>query len=342
MIIDMLESLCIEETTSRRDQIEPTYSQTFAWIFEESELQFTKWLRKGKGIYWIRGKPGSGKSTLMKFLYLDPRTWECLDDQGEGALVSTGWFFFYGRGSRIQKSFEGLLYSILHQILSAQVLLAKAVLPLFMEHQKILQQHWPLSYLKRAFNLILQQNDAPLRLYLFLDALDEYEGQPEMVVNFLNSLVSAPSQTMTQVNICFSSRPWNAFVEEFDVCPGFSIHERTRRDIWEFTEGKMMDHKGMNRLLRSSRESEKIAVEGLISTIVEKARGVFLWVRLVVEEVLRARTNGASIMSLSKSFLRCLRSSRTITRASYRIFQYAIDSKVMLCLRFFSAPHTRP
>jgi hypothetical protein len=296
----MLKSLYLEETVSRREQIEPTYSITFEWIFQDSQLQFSDWLRKGHGIYWIRGKPGSGKSTLMKFLYTDQRTWDCLHSQGRRLPVSSGWFFFYGRGSRIQKSFEGLLYSILHQILSAQDRLAEIVVPFYVDYKDILNTHWPLSYLKRAFELILKQRDFPLQLYLFLDALDEYEGRPEMVIDFLKSLISPPSKAGTQVNICFSSRPWNAFVEEFENCPGFSIHERTREDIWRFTEGKMRDNKSMKQLLQSPRAFEKEAVDYLVSRIVERAQGVFLWVRLVVEEVLGARINGATTRELTE------------------------------------------
>src|ERR1700722_19478112 len=151
----MLESLYLEETTFRCDQIKPTYSQTFTWIFDDPDLQFRDWLQNGRGIYWIRGKPGSGKSTLMKFLHSDKRTSEWLQDPVEGTLVSCGWFYFYNRGSRIQKSFEGLLHSILHQILSRQDKLAEIVLPIYLERSEKQRQHWTLHNLKRAFDLIV-------------------------------------------------------------------------------------------------------------------------------------------------------------------------------------------
>jgi hypothetical protein len=294
----MLESLYLEETTFRCDQIKPTYSQTFTWIFDDPDLQFRDWLQNDRGIYWIQGKPGSGKSTLMKFLHTDKRTSEWLQDPVEGTLVSCGWFYFYNRGSRIQKSFEGLLHSILHQILSRQDKLAEIVLPIYLERSEKQRQHWTLHNLKRAFDLIVRQERFPLRLCLFLDALDEYEGHPEIVAEFLKSIVKTPLKSMTKVNVCFSSRPWNVFIEEFGTCPGFSIHERTRDDIWRFTTGRMMGQRSMRQLLTSGQDKEKRAAEILMSTIVGKAGGVFLWVRLVVEGLLRARIDGASVAEL--------------------------------------------
>jgi hypothetical protein len=294
----MLKSLRLEETTSRRDQIEPTYSQTFTWIFDDPDLQFRDWLQNGRGIYWIQGKPGSGKSTLMKFLHTDKRTSEWLKDQVGETLVSCGWFYFYNRGSRIQKSFEGLLHSILYQILSREDKLAEIVLPIYLERSGKKRQHWTLHNLKQAFDLIVRQERFPLRFYLFLDALDEYEGHPEIVAEFLKSIVTTPFKSMTKVNVCFSSRPWNVFIEEFGTCPGFSIHERTRDDIWRFTKGRMMGQRSMGQLLTSGPNEQKREAEILISTIVEKARGIFLWVRLVVEGLLRARIDGASVAEL--------------------------------------------
>ena len=296
----MLSSLSLEETVFRREQIEPRYLHTFAWIFADSELRFTDWLRTGNGVYWIRGKPGSGKSTLMKFLYTDERTEQFLNKRRERASVISAWFFFHGRGSGVQRSFEGLLHSVLHQVLSASVELAGIVYPLYMEGPKIQGEHWSLHYLRRALELVLRQDRFPVRLFLFLDALDEYEGQLETIFQFLKSIVSPSVKSATQVNVCFTSRTWNIFLEEFDQFPGFSIHEQTETDIETFTRGRMLEQKNMARMLRSADITQRDAAERLVSSIVKKARGVFLWVRLVVERVLRARSDGASIAELDE------------------------------------------
>jgi hypothetical protein len=290
----MLASLHLEETAFRRDQIEPTYSQTFNWIFQEPKLGFQRWIQGESRIYWIRGKPGSGKSTLMKFLYTDDRTHKYMNNQTDGSWASSVWFFFYGRGSRIQKSFEGLLHSILHQVISQRNQLARLILPLYTRMIEAQRKYWSLRDLKEAFDLIKNQIAFPLRLYLFLDALDEYEGEFEMIVDFLKSITADSPQSMTKINVCFSSRPWNVFVEEFDSCPGFSIHEWTQEDIRTFTRGRLMEQRSMRELLTSHPDTREPGQLDLLSTIVTRASGVFLWVRLVVNELLRARKDGAS------------------------------------------------
>lgn len=35
---------------------------------------FVAWLEEGDGLYWIAGKAGSGKSTLMKYIASHPST----------------------------------------------------------------------------------------------------------------------------------------------------------------------------------------------------------------------------------------------------------------------------
>ncbi|KAH9434703.1 hypothetical protein MCOR02_003668 [Pyricularia oryzae] len=81
-----LGSLKFPGMNERRNLIVESHSDTFRWIFDESGLDvsparkeskhehsrtwssFVDWLQSSKKLYWINGKPGSGKSTLMKFI----------------------------------------------------------------------------------------------------------------------------------------------------------------------------------------------------------------------------------------------------------------------------------
>jgi hypothetical protein len=47
---------------------------------------FSEWLSPNKSLFWINGKPGSGKSTLMKFLLEHLRTQELLREQDPSTL----------------------------------------------------------------------------------------------------------------------------------------------------------------------------------------------------------------------------------------------------------------
>ncbi|KAK3374590.1 hypothetical protein B0H63DRAFT_548825 [Podospora didyma] len=76
----VLDNLWFPELNKRYDMVGSTLAETFEWIFRSSYSQrnqkalegrmlFRTWLESGEGVFHIAGKPGSGKSTLMKFSY---------------------------------------------------------------------------------------------------------------------------------------------------------------------------------------------------------------------------------------------------------------------------------
>src|ERR1700733_5344117 len=107
------------------NQVDSPYQGTFGWLFDPS-VRFEAWLcgllpRESKNspnnsIFWIQGKPGSGKSTLMKYALNHSKTlqhlWSAIPEPW--TLIS---FFFHDRGSTIQKTVNGLLQEILFQLL---------------------------------------------------------------------------------------------------------------------------------------------------------------------------------------------------------------------------------
>ncbi|KAI1871725.1 hypothetical protein JX265_005711 [Neoarthrinium moseri] len=126
-----LRSLLDRDRDTRRDQIDPQSSHTLEWAFEDGFTDLPRWLQNGNGIFWVSGKPGSGKSTLMKFVHNDDRTRELLHCWNTSTRQITANFFFHYRGNVIQKSFEGLLRSIISQLLEAEPELYDAIHVLF-------------------------------------------------------------------------------------------------------------------------------------------------------------------------------------------------------------------
>jgi hypothetical protein len=106
-------------------QVDAPYQDAFKWIFDSS-VKFETWLRgqlprwsselSSESIFWIQGKSGSGKSTLMKYALNHPKTAQRL-----WSTVPEPWilipFFFYDRGSTVQRTVNGLLEEILLQLL---------------------------------------------------------------------------------------------------------------------------------------------------------------------------------------------------------------------------------
>lgn len=77
-----MESLNDRLARARVADIRGAYAKTFDWLFDTATVTFATWLQQtasaSSQIYWIQGKPGSGKSTLMKFGMRDPRFTELL------------------------------------------------------------------------------------------------------------------------------------------------------------------------------------------------------------------------------------------------------------------------
>lgn len=93
-ISKVLHSLLFSTMETRRSEIKPAEARTFEWIFTSQSSPFIHWLRFLSGIFWIAGKAGSGKSTLMKYLSDDPHTYATLKEWGAGQNVVTASFFF--------------------------------------------------------------------------------------------------------------------------------------------------------------------------------------------------------------------------------------------------------
>lgn len=122
----ILEGLRYKRMADRHEKIVDAHTKTFEWIYhdyvsEEKARQgriFVDWLAHGNGVFWIRGKAGSGKSTLMKFLSHHEETERVLKSwSGQQQLVVASFYFWYA-GTDLQKSQEGLLRSLVYEILS--------------------------------------------------------------------------------------------------------------------------------------------------------------------------------------------------------------------------------
>lgn len=257
LIDELVQSLKFEEQDYRLNEIEKAHTGTFHWIFD-SEPDFMDWLRKPTGFYWIRGKPGSGKSTLMKYLHEDDRCSKYLRQWTPGRELVSAWFFFHDRGSSLQKSWEGLLRSIIYQLVSSSNTVARMVLPFYRSRSRLHRgKRWDLHNLELALTTILEQQDANVDIVLFLDALDEYDDPPELIAEALRDM-GAPRQPKvdflserkkgstgsTRIKICFSSRPWDVFVKNFNNYPGFYIHEKTEGDIRKFVVDQILELQG--------------------------------------------------------------------------------------------------
>ena len=298
-----LTSLHSHEAQNRFEDIEPAYYKTYNWLFDH-QVGFEDWLegKNSSNIYWIQGKPGSGKSTVMKFAINHHLTRELLSKYTDNFWVVSG-FFFHDRGTTAQKSAEGFLREVLYQIIHHQKHLFVLIYPIFARifeqnvqstnSSKPLADGWTLSVLRDALELIGRKSTNEVNICLFVDALDEHDGNHRELVLILKSIAELTANPAFRVRLALAGRPENVFKTAFQSSPGFSVHEYTTDDIRHYAEDRIQAD-----IPRELSIEYEEGLRNLVENIVRKAQGVFLWVRLVVSEIVVGICEGDTMEEL--------------------------------------------
>jgi energy-coupling factor transporter ATP-binding protein EcfA2 len=295
----ILKSLCFEDIAVRLSKIVEAHAKTFAWIFEtsrlpfadpRSQIKFVEWLHSSGGVYWIAGKPGSGKSTLMKYLSGNEQTSENLKLWAKGSTLVTASFYFWNAGTAMQKSQQGLLQSILFEVLNQCPDMIPSICPTLWETSDrayITNFAWSLKSLSSCVELLKDQAPIGTKYCFFIDGLDEFEGDHLDLIDILKDLALSPN-----IKLCLSSRPWNCFEDAFgkDINRKLYLQDLTREDIFLYAESRLK--------IDAILGQDEMHYQDLISEIANRAQGVFLWVFLVVQSLREGLDNGDSISIL--------------------------------------------
>ena len=274
-----LERLRFEDMYVRMDSVKDAHEETFQWIFDQSKQDakwsnFGEWLEKGSGTFWINGKAGSGKSTLMNYIIQNSETADLLTKwAGSKSLVQPS-FFFWASGSQLQRSVEGLLRSLAYQILKVH----PGLIPLMIRQNSGSADtenapRWTEKRLRQCVKALVGEVSKTHRICLFLDGLDEFAGDHDDLLYFVEQLVED-----TEIKCCFSSRPERAF-EDFTPSETLRLQDLTDSDIKKYIDDNLGLLPQIHKLPSEKQEERK----NLWNEIAEKADGVFLWVELAVK-----------------------------------------------------------
>ncbi|RWA06363.1 hypothetical protein EKO27_g8741 [Xylaria grammica] len=326
---EFLESLYFSKIKARERKIESAHAKTFGWIFRSSvsdgskTLSFAQWLREGFGTFWIQGKAGSGKSTLMKFICSHTTTKGLLRVWAGSKRLITAKFFFWNAGTALQKSREGLLRSLLFEILRK----CPELIPRVSNNQKApflrrgLYSHaddeelWSQEELMEAYrSLVACCDEVDVKFCFFIDGLDEFEEERKTHSDLIETLrILAASQN---IKFCVSSRPWTVFSDAFGDDPDrlLKLEDLTRDDIRSYVHEKFNEN---NQFRLLSTDNPHYA--GLIEDITVQAQGVFLWVFLVVRDLLEGFSHSDTIHTMRRRLER-------FPAELEQFFQHMIDS----------------
>ncbi|TKX23483.1 NACHT domain-containing protein 4 [Elsinoe australis] len=261
-----LDSLSFTQQGSREATIRTALTETCKWMLQREE--FTLWLQPNVGddghkLLWIKGKPATGKSTLMKFLFQHVKK-----TRKDATVVS---FFFNARGESLEKNVEGMYRSLLHQLLELIPSLADAFESLRPLSTSLSGGVWPLDRLQHLFKSAIA-NLQQKTLIVFIDALDECSEDEvrELIDFFDDELCQVVSSANVDYHTCLSSRHYPHVEIRFGKSIVLESQGEHQEDIAKYIKKKL--HIG------TSKTSEWIKRE-----ILQKASGVFLWVVLVIK-----------------------------------------------------------
>lgn len=275
-------SLKFDQLDSRFQTVERAHSKTCQWLLDKAE--YKNWLAAQfsdpRGFLWIKGKPGVGKSTIMKFALSQAK--KALD---EHAIFI--YFFFNARGAELERSAIGLYRSLLFQLFQAaphtQSVLDTA--PVF-HLASATDGRWHIQTLQDLFRAAVELLQGR-SLVCFVDALDEcYEDEVRDMISHFQDLGDLAASVRFHLRICFSSRHY----PYISIGRGVSL-------VLESQEEHDLDI--ANYIASELRIGEGHYVPGIRERIQAKSSGIFLWAILVVR-ILNKQYDRGNIPALQK------------------------------------------
>ena len=287
----ILRKLWFRRIDDRRENIVTAHSRTLRWALKPRREDapwddLSAWLQSGSGIYWISGKAGSGKSTLMKHLWLEERVRDLLSQWARGRSYYLCNFFFMNLGTIEQKSQEGLSRTLLFQVLSAHRDLIPDALPYMWREIHDIQTNNTEDDIelpsqaesRHAFSVIAKKCSSIGRFCFLIDGLDEFVGDHmEDCIDFINSLAANE-----HIKIVVSSRPISVCVAAFTNRPNLQLQDLNRGDIASYVNDVVGSHNYMEKLIRRHGNEGKLVLD----EVIDKSSGVFLWVVLACRSLL--------------------------------------------------------
>ncbi|RWA03482.1 hypothetical protein EKO27_g11626 [Xylaria grammica] len=281
-----LQSLWFPNMNNRRLNLEKPAEQTCLWLFEHGV--YRDWFLgrdRGKhyGLICLKGKPGTGKSILMKEAFRRAVLGQDESDYWTAA------FFFNAKGDELESSPLGLFRSLLHQLLSRDLEYFQHFRRLWREKEFGLSEQESKSCLwlepeLRSFFQSMFAHQRFKRTIIFIDALDECD--PKRIRSQVSFWREITKSAKAHLSVCLSIRDFPHVT--IPNCPKIFVEDYNSHDIAAYVKQKFT-------LSIAAKEPQW---ELLNDKILRKSAGVFLWVVLVVDDVLRKWDDGDGVHSL--------------------------------------------
>ncbi|KAL4969617.1 ankyrin repeat domain-containing protein [Aspergillus stella-maris] len=258
---------------------------TGQWLFQNSE--FGQWLQSKSGVFWLRGKPGAGKTKTSAMLV------ETLKTQEENIA-----FFFCSRSlnSSDRQDPKIILRSFVHQ-LSVRLQhdqFPKLLRETFRKRHSSGMGDEGLDYPEclEILNALLASDSSTT---IVIDAIDECNMEDRnALLASLQQLLDLPGILL---RIFISSRADPDITVRLNQWPSVAIEEAlTRQDMERFVQREVTQAIERKLLLYGNVSSDLEAK--IIGALLAKSGGMFLWVRLQLQLLCHMQTEYQVLSSL--------------------------------------------
>ncbi|KAF3023462.1 hypothetical protein E8E14_001444 [Neopestalotiopsis sp. 37M] len=295
--------------------------RTCSWLFEHEK--YRDWLEdrnsySNEGLLLLQGKPGAGKSVLMK----EAHRRMSLENVDSADIIAT--CFFNGLGGTLDHTRTGMYRSLLYQLL-----------PLYEDNASLDgslrddEKALSLGALRNFFESLFCEPQQR-RTFLFIDALDECRS-PSSLAYYWRRITRTAYAAGGQLHVLISMRhfPHTTLAN----CPVILVDRCNRHDIELYVEQQ----------LHLVAMPEQVLVP-LKTSLTQDSRGIFVWVMLMVERMIEKWDAGEGLSTLLEAKLRVPRElSRLYTKilatidaelkgVTIRLFQWASLAVVPLRL----------
>jgi hypothetical protein len=299
------ETIWFSAIKRRHGAIQVAHHSTFEWIFEgqqitpQSNTTLVEWMAAPRGLYWVSGRAGTGKSSLMRFLDDDPRTRPLFQEWAGTRPLRLASFYFWNSeaaGDDRLKSLPGLYRAIIFSLIDQDESLAQIMSPGHMGKGKKWDDNFPtLTDMTFAFDRLATTEDMPVAVGLIIDGLDEYDAPHDEQLKLAKLLCKAAESP--NLKIIVSSRPEDAFEQAFIHSKKIRLHQLTEKDR------RIVVTDELNSAPRLARLTTELERDELIETIVARSEGIFLWLTLAVQTMIQeidVALNAYSLLQVAK------------------------------------------
>lgn len=291
----------------RRDNIEPCHPNTCQWILNLEEYQ--SWMSQSRGLLWIKGKPGTGKSTLMRSLH---ERRERLQDQSEIIWLD---FFFTARGEELQRTPLGMLRSLLNQIFEFDSTVRPKVCEIYKARSRRFgsDEHkweWPQRVLEELLAEVILSSASRKQVTVFVDALDESGAESaQQMAAYFHQLVNNAEKLDVSVRVCISCRHYP--IIEITGTEEIYVEDHNHDDISRYIRDLLTG-------IDIGNSTNDHLLETLVEQMIHQANNLFQWARLVIPLVRRQAHEGESLENIRRWL-------RQVPKGLENLYKYVLE-----------------